>query len=316
MDLPLPLPDLPPDTQLRSGTAARLAGLPATTLRVWERRYGVVAAPKTATGQRLYSVSDVRRLALLRLLTGRGHAIGTIASMPLEALQGLVTTVAGAARPPAAGGLRIVAVGSAVAARLSGSRWTEGLVVHPDLHTAAAAGGPAADDRSCHLLVEAPALTPALAEQLRALAQEWGAGATVMYRFGPGAAVGALRANGIHVMREPVSARALLRRLDVAARAAQPAAAPAIVPRRFSDAELVHLAELPSTVLCECPRHVAEIVAQLAGFERYSADCCGADPADEALHRRLHALAAQTRARFEEALAEVVAAEGLTLPAT
>ena len=34
------------DARLRSGTAARLAGLPVSTLRVWERRYAVVDAPK------------------------------------------------------------------------------------------------------------------------------------------------------------------------------------------------------------------------------------------------------------------------------
>ena len=47
-------PDMPPvEARLRSGTAARLAGLPVTTLRVWERRYGVVAPAKTVTGQQI-----------------------------------------------------------------------------------------------------------------------------------------------------------------------------------------------------------------------------------------------------------------------
>jgi hypothetical protein len=315
MSLPFPLPDLPADTQLRSGTAARLAGLPATTLRVWERRYGVVAAPKTFTGQRLYSVSDVRRLALLRQLTTQGHAIGTIAGMTLEALLGLAATAADAARaaPPAPGDLQVVAVGPTIAARLAGSRWADALRAHADLDGALAAGGPASGGLPRHLLVEAPALTPALTARLRALARDWGVGATVVYRFGPASAVAALRADGVQVLREPVAARALRRRLDEVARAAA-APAPAAVPRRFSDADLARLASLPSAVRCECPRHLAEIVAQLAGFERYSADCGDAHPADAALHRRLHALAAETRARFEQALAEVAAAEGLTSP--
>lgn len=317
MTSPFPLPDLPPDTQLRSGTAARLAGLPATTLRVWERRYGVVAAPKTSTGQRLYTVSDVRRLALLRQLTTQGHAIGTIAGMTLEALQGLATTAADAARAaaPAPGALQVVAVGPTIAARLAGSPWADALVAQADLGGALAAGRPASGGLACHLLAEIPALTPALAARLRALARDWGVEATVVYRFGPASAVAALRAEGVQVMREPVAKRALLRRLDEVARAAAAAApAPAVVPRRFSDADLARLASRPSAVLCECPRHLAEIVAQLAGFERYSADCGDAHPADAALHRRLHALAADARARFEQALAEVAAAEGLTVP--
>jgi hypothetical protein len=77
----------PAAARLRSGTAARLAGIAVATLRVWERRYGVVAAPKTPTGQRLYTSHDVQRLRLLKQLTARGHAIGTIAALDLAALQ-------------------------------------------------------------------------------------------------------------------------------------------------------------------------------------------------------------------------------------
>jgi len=87
------LSQLPPNARLRSGAAARLAGLPVTTLRVWERRYGVVSAPKTATGQRQYGAVDVQRLALLKLLSNHGHAIGTMADLPLADLRSLFATV-------------------------------------------------------------------------------------------------------------------------------------------------------------------------------------------------------------------------------
>ena len=57
----------------RSGVAARLAGVPVNTLRVWERRYKVVG-PSLSTGrQRLYSLADVRRLTLIKQLVDMGH---------------------------------------------------------------------------------------------------------------------------------------------------------------------------------------------------------------------------------------------------
>lgn len=68
----------------RSGEAARLARMPAATLRIWERRYGVVAPPKTPSGQRLYSDDDVQRIRLLKTLVNQGHAIGSIASLSRE----------------------------------------------------------------------------------------------------------------------------------------------------------------------------------------------------------------------------------------
>lgn len=76
----------------RSGEAARLARMPAATLRIWERRYGVVAPPKTPSGQRLYSDDDVQRIRLLKTLVNQGHAIGSIASLSREELEALSLT--------------------------------------------------------------------------------------------------------------------------------------------------------------------------------------------------------------------------------
>jgi methanogenic corrinoid protein MtbC1 len=55
-------------------------------LRAWERRYHVVTPTRTEGGQRLYSDLDVERLLRLRRLTGQGHAIGRLASLPLPEL--------------------------------------------------------------------------------------------------------------------------------------------------------------------------------------------------------------------------------------
>src|SRR5512139_565732 len=67
----------------RSGTAARLAGIPVETLRVWERRYGVVGPGLSASGHRLYATEDVSRLALIKQLVDLGSPIGSIATLPL-----------------------------------------------------------------------------------------------------------------------------------------------------------------------------------------------------------------------------------------
>jgi hypothetical protein len=47
----------------------------------------------------------------------------------------------------------------------------------------------------------------------------------------------------------------------------------AITPRRWDDATLADFAALSSTIACECPRHVVELLMQLAHFESYSAEC-------------------------------------------
>ena len=77
---------VPSGARHRSGAVARMLRMPVATLRVWERRYGVTQAALSPSGQRLYSADDVRRLALLKQLTDVGHAIGSLARLPMAEL--------------------------------------------------------------------------------------------------------------------------------------------------------------------------------------------------------------------------------------
>ena len=316
--------DIPAGTRLRSGTAARLAGVPVATLRVWERRYGVVAAPKSATGQRHYSAHDVQRLRLLRQLTEHGHAIGTLAVLGLQPLQALWANEAPAAPGQAArqGPLRVVLVGRGAEHKLAAAPGCEVQAAFDDL--AAVAGVPAPVVGCERLLLNLPSLQPLVAEQVLALVTRWQAEVTVvLYAFGAETVAEGLRAAGVLVRRDPISANELARLLAGAGRV-RPGApvVPAQVPddrgapaRQFSDDQLAALIEMPTPVACECPRHLAEMVLQLAGFERYSTDCQSRSPADAALHRQLSQLAGNARSSFEQALQRVMAAEGLVLPA-
>src|SRR5512143_3791341 len=83
-------------------TVSRLTGLSADIIRVWERRYGVVAHARGPRGARLYSTEDVAQLRLLRRAVSSGRAIGDIARLSRGALENLVgTPEPTAARAPA-----------------------------------------------------------------------------------------------------------------------------------------------------------------------------------------------------------------------
>ncbi len=60
------------------GTAARLANIPPETLRIWERRYELLAPGRTEGGHRLYSEDDVTLLKAVKRLVDSGMRIGTI----------------------------------------------------------------------------------------------------------------------------------------------------------------------------------------------------------------------------------------------
>ena len=54
------------------GRAAQLTGVPSTTLRKWEQRYGVVVPQRSAGNYRLYDDEAVRRLSVMRTLVDSG----------------------------------------------------------------------------------------------------------------------------------------------------------------------------------------------------------------------------------------------------
>ena len=67
----------------RIGAVSRLTGVPADTLRVWERRYSVVTPYRAESGTRLYGPEDVGRLTLIKRLVDRGDAISSVANLTL-----------------------------------------------------------------------------------------------------------------------------------------------------------------------------------------------------------------------------------------
>ncbi len=328
----------PPGAGFRSAAVARMAQMPVATLRIWEQRYGVVQPATAPTGHRRYSPADVQRVLLLRQLTGLGHAIGSIAALDTAQLQQLLasaqapasTRSASRAAAPGAQPLRLVVVGPALAQRLQrpalAQRLGAGLRGVGVFESFAAAAGAGA--RADLLLWHTPELRPELLPELRAAQRACGAAqAAVLYRFAGAGAARALAATGAQALREPADDQALgawlaalaaglpRRGRGAAPAAARPApSAPSAAPRRFDDATLTAIAGLSPTLACECPRHVAELLMQLAGFEAYSAGCASRSPADAELHAYLQQVAGASRALFESALERIAHHEGLALP--
>lgn len=60
--------------RFRIATVAELTGVPEPTLRAWERRYGVPAPERTASGYRLYGEAEVEQVREMRRLCDEGMA--------------------------------------------------------------------------------------------------------------------------------------------------------------------------------------------------------------------------------------------------
>jgi DNA-binding transcriptional MerR regulator len=314
----------------RSGIAARLAGIPVETLRVWERRYQIVGPRLSPRGHRLYSAEDVGRLTLIRQLVDLGSPIGAVAGLPLAALRKMRSAATAASQGIAAGPqasrrpLRVALVGEALTERVA----RDG-ALHPALEIVATCAGQAGAAEALRgvaadvLAIELPTLQPEEMATVDELVHKVGAWrAVVEYRFAPAAVVGALRDRGHTVVRGPLDVDELERLCSdaiapdaiPASRGSSPLPLDVVPGPRFDDQSLTRLARALTTLYCECPRHLADLLLSLGTFERYSAECANRSPSDAVLHRYLQRTAGSARVLFEDALVRVARAEGLALP--
>ena len=316
----------------RIGAVAKMTGIPVSTLRIWEVRHHAFSPSKTAGKHRLYSQEDVHKANLLKQLSRQGHAISTIAPLQATALEKMQQPEAAPARAPAAprpaaGLVTLAVIGAGIVGRVASGRFARQLLGRslrvtdsfPDLAQASAAGF---REQPQILLIQVNTLQDSIRSEIQELALKQGVVHTlVVYGFAPEAVVQAMRVAGILVRRGPVSDYELsdlissVLLVDTAKSLGGVHAESLIPPRKYSDETLSRVAGISTDMLCECPRHVAELIAQLASFEQYSQECLNKNEEDAHLHAYLHAISGSARALFERGLEMVARHENITLVA-
>ena len=309
----------------RIGAVSRLTGVPADTLRVWERRYEVTTPVRTASGTRLYAPEDVARLTLIKRLVERGDAISRVAALSLDELRERLRGQGLAGGEDATGlPCRVVAMGGLLADRLgqAASRADGVEVVGVFREHRAMAEGAACLSPDV-VILEYPTLHAEQVQEIGTLLAQAGAQrAVVVYNFASRSTLARLNSRRIIPWRAPADPLELRRWCAGASGGAAPvAAAPSdglevdvsrpIPERRFDDETLARIMAMSTTVRCECPHHLADLIADLLAFEAYSRECESRNAEDAALHAYLHATTAHCRSLIEAALARVIAAEGI-----
>jgi len=312
------------------GAVSALSGVPTPTLRVWESRYGTFSPLKSPGQHRLYSDDDVLRATLLRRLTEGGHAISGLANLPSKDLNALLTQGQEASRSTAEGLLQgkpasMVVVGVPLASRIESKKFTLAFADH-DIKVAHIFSGlanalDAKFDRQVPLLlVKVSSLHTGVQFEVQKLAQSCKAiQVIVLYNFGQENVIQFMKQSGMIVRKEPASDfeladlinSALL--IGIEKQASGLVVGNVIPSRRYSELTLNRVANISTNVLCECPRHVAELITQLANFEQYSHECLNKSEKDAHLHAYLSAVSGSARALFENALEMVAKHEGISL---
>ncbi len=70
-----------------------LSGIKAHTIRIWEKRYGVLAPMRTETNIRYYDMASLQKLLNITLLHSHGYKISKISKFPEEKIPALVNEI-------------------------------------------------------------------------------------------------------------------------------------------------------------------------------------------------------------------------------
>ena len=313
-------------TGYKIGTVSKLTGISPDTLRIWERRYAVVTPERSPGGGRLYTTEDIARLKLIRRLVDKGDTIGVVAGLGHDELQARLSetrSVAAVAAPQ--GPCRLVVIGELINLKFQAERESLSDITIAASYDSLQAFLAETDAGEADMLViEQPTLQPETAVQVTDwIARVNAFHAVIIYRFAARETLAQLPRSKCSTLRAPVDAQtvqshclALMGRpassepedADYALVAGEPAP-----PRRYSDEMLARLAGLSTTIKCECPQHLAELIASLSAFEKYSNECESRSVKDAELHVYLSGTASHARHMFENALSLVIEAENIEL---
>ena len=293
------------------GAVARMTGLTTHTIRKWEARYGAITPYRSAGGDRRYSSEQVARLTLIRELVEAGAPLREVAALDTESLRQMSTDALGGAGV----GVDLVRVG------VLGDSLPTILEQHqafmPELRIEALSldSETQAGRSFSAIVVEQPTMDESVDEHLQQLRDATGVECIVIvYGYARQTLAVKMSSATTACMRAPINYRELQRTvLALVRNSEQHLPADAAPEQRYSRHVLARVASLPSTVVCECPRHIAELIFALGDFETYSADCESRNDKDALIHAYLKQTAAHARAAFEAALTTVASHENIPI---
>lgn len=306
--------------QYSIGAVAKLTGLTVHNLRVWEKRHSAIETERSDSGRRIYSEGALERLKLLKSCVDNGFTIGTIAGMSNEELREILEEFETATVPEARKARMTVCLIGEGAIRsfdqLDAEIFaTSSVQKHNNIEAFVStyAGG-----HIDLLFVERASLTADETQKLAAFIKKVSAPYTLlMYRYSRQQDIAYLKTLGVKTLKAPFDKNGL--KDLIASMLGAPQGEPLLAPmkqapaRTFSDYALNKAAAMTSSIECECPQHLSELIKSLVDFEAYSADCENKDKASADLHHHIYVRTAQARAILEDLLQSVLDQEGIDL---
>lgn len=306
------------DGLYRIATVSHLTGIPVQTIRVWESHHAVVQPTHSAGNARLYRRADIKRLSLVKAAVNAGQAISTVAALIDRQIKARFKGAPVPAAKAQRASCRVLVVGSILSSMVK-TAWRVRSDVRvqaslPTLADAVPKSLPSVDV----VIVDAPVLRndlPAALRQLRSAIQA--PVVIVLYGFGSRQILSRLDNTNVIALATPADPAQIARicQLGLSIDPKPPAAFSQMLmhsaaARRYDDAFLQQLNQMPSKVQCEGPNHPADLLSKLNAFERYSLECESTSAKDATMHAIMYSASGHCRELLEEVLRRLMAHEG------
>lgn len=287
---------------LSIGKLSQQSGIHASTLRMWEARYQIITPVRTEGGARRYTHEDCLRLKWIKALVDMGYKPRALASLSLDELKVELDGATGERHrdAPTAKHLQVGAFGT--------TAWAKSFLSLPafDLASDVRHLESLADlDKHAEgldvVIIFTNGLQVSLAQRIADVFSSSSEKLVmVICEFSSAMALAEMQKAGITCLRYPVSPSAFVDKLkSILAERKKVSARP--MPF-FSPELLQNIISEDHNILCECPKHLAQLLLSLHGFVEYSSNCADDSPAEAMVHRRLREIAAESILQIEVGL--------------
>jgi DNA-binding transcriptional MerR regulator len=300
------------DDLYRIGTVASLTGISVERLRAWERRYQMSPAHKSGK-TRYYSKPQLERLRLIKHLIDQGHPISSLAQLSYEQLAERIETEREQTKLPRLTithtpriglvGPNLLLLEQQVTKNAGADSTSQVEVVSRWANMQAFETEQNDTDDPQVIVVQLPVLSIQPLDLIREFFPE--TKVIALYQFATSAIISETQRMQIPTLKWPVTWREIEHVcLNESGAESQSGS---VLPRRFSDEELIAIAA-SSNDPTQCPEYLVEAINQLNAFAAYTLDCVPSGSRAE-VYEQVHADATQARARLELALETLLESE-------
>tara|TARA_B100001248_G_scaffold252698_1_gene229153 strand:+ start:1678 stop:2601 length:924 start_codon:yes stop_codon:yes gene_type:complete len=290
----------------RIGLTTQITGIRPETLRAWERRYEVVKPIRTDAGDRLYTQADIDRLLLIKKLVDNGDAISAVANLNIENLEKRISSCKTAISSVGKNDLNFILLGRTILDKKSLDSMRLNMIdvvqdprnIKSNYHC-----------KIDFVIAEVPTVNQGTFQMIQKILKQSKASKLLCaYDFGKESDIATLTSQDTGTISLPLNHSDITNWCsDNFPNYMQSTS----TDRLLTDQDIVNIVSAGSTINCECPRHLGDLINKLAAFEKYSAECEARNAKDAEIHDELESTAAKSRYLLEEVLIKLAKVEGI-----